>query len=444
MSKTHQIVLLSGDGIGPESWIRRAGDARRGRPLSASRWRSNLPMGGAACGRVCRRWPTRRARRAWEPTRLSSAPWATPSSTARRASASPRRACSPSARRWGWFANLRPAKVWPGLEHVGPLRPRRAPASTCSSCASSRAGSTSASPRIEADGSSAVNTLRVQRREIERIVVVGFEARAPAPPAHVGGQGERARDSQLWRAVRSRAPRYPRCGGGTTCWWTPADMLALDPKRFDVIVTENLFGATPLRQAGAVAGSLGMLPSACPGRGPRPLRAGPRVGPDGLPGRDQAKKNPIGGIGSGAMLLRHSLGRADAADAIRAGDWRGIGRGPAHGRHRPGRQAPVAAPPWRAPSPARVRAAWGSRQRPAARRSVSRRLHYHETGGHGLGPEPGSRAREDHVRKVALAVLVVASAWIGFSVARLDGGGPVQLRQIQLPPGFRIPSSRAA
>ena len=42
------------------------------------------------------------------------------------------------------------------------------------------------------------------------------------------------------------------------------------------------------------------------------------------------------------------------------------------------------------------------------------------------------------MRNVVLAVLVVVSAWVGFSVARLDGGGPVQIDKIQLPPGFRI------
>ena len=90
---------------------------------------------------------------------------------------------------------------------------------------------------------------------------------------------------------------------------------------FDVLVTENLFGDILSDEAAVVAGSLGMLPSASLGtRATAHGRHGlyePIHGsaPD-IAGQDIA--NPLGTILSAAMMLRWSLGRADAADAIEA------------------------------------------------------------------------------------------------------------------------------
>ena len=98
-----------------------------------------------------------------------------------------------------------------------------------------------------------------------------------------------------------------------------AMLLIRRPADFDVIVTENLFGDILSDEAAVLAGSLGVLPSAS--LGSRQTEHGqfglyePIHGsaPD-IAGRDIA--NPIGTILSAAMLLRTSLGRADAADAI--------------------------------------------------------------------------------------------------------------------------------
>ena len=99
---------------------------------------------------------------------------------------------------------------------------------------------------------------------------------------------------------------------------------------FDVIVTENLFGDILSDEAAVLAGSLGMLPSASLGE--RQTAHGtfglyePIHGsaPD-IAGQDKA--NPIGTILSGAMLLRWSLGEADAADAVEAAVGRALDDG---------------------------------------------------------------------------------------------------------------------
>jgi 3-isopropylmalate dehydrogenase len=98
-------------------------------------------------------------------------------------------------------------------------------------------------------------------------------------------------------------------------------LLIRRPADFDVIVTENLFGDILSDEASVLAGSLGLLPSASLGE--RQTEHGqfglyePIHGsaPD-IAGRDLA--NPLGTILSAAMLLRHSLGREDAAGAIEA------------------------------------------------------------------------------------------------------------------------------
>ena len=110
--------------------------------------------------------------------------------------------------------------------------------------------------------------------------------------------------SQLWReTVTEIAAAYPDVRLEHMYVDACAMRLALEPTRFDVVVTENLFGDILSDQAAALAGSIGMLPSAS---------IGGRVGlyepvhgsaPD-IAGMDRA--NPFGAIASAAMLLRHT------------------------------------------------------------------------------------------------------------------------------------------
>jgi 3-isopropylmalate dehydrogenase len=101
--------------------------------------------------------------------------------------------------------------------------------------------------------------------------------------------------------------------------------IALAPASFDVILTENLFGDILSDEAGAVVGSLGLLPSASLGDGPGLFEPVHGSAPD-IAGRDVA--NPIGAILSAAMLLRYALGLDDDARAIEEGVG-AVLRGPA-------------------------------------------------------------------------------------------------------------------
>ena len=89
--------------------------------------------------------------------------------------------------------------------------------------------------------------------------------------------------------------------------------IALAPASFDVILTENLFGDILSDEAGAIVGSLGLLPSASLGDGPGLFEPVHGSAPD-IAGRNIA--NPIGAIGSVAMLLRHALALETEARAV--------------------------------------------------------------------------------------------------------------------------------
>ena len=99
--------------------------------------------------------------------------------------------------------------------------------------------------------------------------------------------------------------------------------LALAPSSFDVILTENLFGDILSDEAGAVVGSLGLLPSASLGDGTGLFEPVHGSAPD-IAGKDVA--NPIGAIGSAAMLLRYALRLETEARAVEAGHREGARR----------------------------------------------------------------------------------------------------------------------
>jgi 3-isopropylmalate dehydrogenase len=120
--------------------------------------------------------------------------------------------------------------------------------------------------------------------------------------------------SQLWRSVVSQvAGDYPDVGLQHMYVDACAMALVTTPTRFDVILTENLFGDILSDEAAVIAGSIGLLPSASLGDGPGLFEPVHGSAPD-IAGRDLA--NPVGAIASAAMLLEHGLGAVDEARAV--------------------------------------------------------------------------------------------------------------------------------
>ncbi len=168
---------------------------------------------------------------------------------------------------------------------------------------------------IEADGSAAYNTMRYSRHEIERIARYAFEA-ARLRRKHVTSvdKANVLETSRLWRTVVTEvAAAYPDVKLDHMLVDSCAMRIALAPSSFDVVVTENMFGDILSDEAGAIVGSLGLLPSASLGEGTGLFEPVHGSAPD-IAGQNKA--NPIGAIASAAMLLRYSLKLETEARAI--------------------------------------------------------------------------------------------------------------------------------
>src|SRR4029450_9130399 len=115
--------------------------------------------------------------------------------------------------------------------------------------------------------------------------------------------------SQLWRAVVTEmGASYPDVTLQHMYVDSCAMALVTAPTRFEVILTENLFGDILSDEAAVIAGSIGLLPSARLGGGPGGSDPGRGSAPD-IAGRDRA--NPVGAIASAAMVLEHGLEAVD-------------------------------------------------------------------------------------------------------------------------------------
>ena len=152
--------------------------------------------------------------------------------------------------------------------------------------------------------------MRYTRTEIERVARVAFELARIAPrQARVGRQGQRARG--LAALARRSSPRSAREFPDVTLTHEYVDAaamkLALAPASFDVMLTENMFGDILSDEAGAVCGSLGLLPSASLGDGAGLFEPVHGSAPD-IAGKDIA--NPIGAIGLGRDAARRRPGAA--------------------------------------------------------------------------------------------------------------------------------------
>ena len=216
----------------------------------------------------------------------------------------------------GVYANLRPAKAYAPLLDVLPFKPERVAGADMVIVRELLGGLYFGEPRgLAADGAEGFNTMRYTAAEVERVAKYAFDiARGRRRTVLSVDKANVLETSQLWRATVIRvAQAYPDVALEHQYVDAFAMNLALDPRRYDVVVTENLFGDILSDEAGAIAGSLGMLPSASLGDGPglfEPIHGSAPT----IAGRDIA--NPIGTIGSVALLLRHAFKLETEAQAI--------------------------------------------------------------------------------------------------------------------------------
>ena len=330
------IVLLPGDGIGPEvidaaARVLERVAARYDHKLTLNRY----PFGGAALRRGGPPLPdaTRAACVAADAVLLGAV--GGPEFDHGPAERRPEAALLQLRKELGVFANLRPARVWPGLEDGGSLKPEIIRGLDMLIVRELTGGLYYGEPRGRTeDGQAAFNTMRYSRPEIERIAVVAFEsARQRRGLVTSVDKANVLVTSRLWReVVTAVGARYPDVRLEHQLVDSCALLMVSNPQKFDVVVAGNLFGDILSDEAGGIVGSLGLLPSASVG------------GRGGLfepvHGAGQNVSNPVAAIASAAMLLRHALGAAREADAIE----RAIGETLAAGARTADLQAGAGAP----------------------------------------------------------------------------------------------------
>ncbi|MGQ0761058.1 MAG: 3-isopropylmalate dehydrogenase [Acidobacteriota bacterium] len=218
----------------------------------------------------------------------------------------------------GGFANLRPVVSHRALAAASPLRKEIAETVDVLIVRELLGGLYFGEPRgvTSQNGNSvAFNTMRYSVAEIERVARVAFEAALQRRRQVTSvDKANVLETSQLWRQTVSRmACDYPQVELDHLYVDAAAMHLITNPRRFDVLLTENLFGDILSDEASVITGSLGMLASATIGGAVDLYEPVHGSAPD-IAGRGSA--NPLGAIASAAMLLRYTAKLEDEARDI--------------------------------------------------------------------------------------------------------------------------------
>ncbi len=314
-----QIAVLEGDGIGPE--VTR--EAIRVLQRIAARYEHEFHfayalIGGAAIKETGSPFPPQTQELCLQSDAVLLGAVGSPEFDHLPAAERPEAGLLQLRRALGGFANLRPAVSYESITAISPLRAEIVTGVEILIVRELLGGLYFGEPRgMKSEGSEAFNTMRYSVNEIERVAHVAFKAAQQRQRKVTSvDKANVLETSQLWRQTVTRVAKdYPDVALDHLYVDACAMHLITNPKRFDVILTENLFGDILSDEAAVMTGSLGMLASATiggaidlyePVHGSAPDIAG------------QNKANPFGAIASAAMMLRHTAKLEREADAIEA------------------------------------------------------------------------------------------------------------------------------
>lgn len=319
MTSQYRIVLLPGDGIGPDviaAAVEVLDAALRGTGVTLDYERHLL--GGAAIDQTGEPFPaaTRLAVAQADAVLLGAVggpKWDQGPGHLR-----PEAGLLALRKALGVYANLRPVKAIPALLTASPLRPEVARGVDVMIVRELTGGVYFGERETGALASGerfAKDTMYYSETEIRRVVQKGFEAARLRRGKLTSVDKANVLDSsRLWRAVvEEMKADYPDVTVEHALVDSCAMHLVTRPHAFDVIVTENLFGDILSDEAAVLTGSIGVLPSASIGAGAglyEPIHgSAPDIAGQGI-------ANPLGTILSTAMLLRYSLGLPEVAERI--------------------------------------------------------------------------------------------------------------------------------
>ncbi|MBI3764557.1 MAG: 3-isopropylmalate dehydrogenase [Chloroflexi bacterium] len=219
----------------------------------------------------------------------------------------------------GLFANLRPAKTHPSLVHTSPLKPERLAGVDVLVVRELTGGLYFGQPRLREKVNGhirAVDTLEYHDYEIRRVVELAFRlALGRRQKVTSVDKANILETSRLWRQTATAiGAEHENVVLDHMLVDTASMRLVTHPASFDVLVTENMFGDILTDEASVLVGSMGMLPSASLGEsGPGMYEPVHGSAPD-IAGKGIA--NPLGTILSCALLLRYSLRLETEAAAL--------------------------------------------------------------------------------------------------------------------------------
>ena len=316
-----KIVVLPGDGVGPEVTAQAVRVLREVANIHGHNFHfEEHPAGGAAIKRSGTPLPRATLDACLAADAVLLGAIGSPEFDHLPASEKPEAGLLLLRKSLGGFANLRPVNAHQALAGASPLRAEITEGADILFVRELLGGLYFGEPRGIASqngASAAFNTMRYSVAEIERVARVAFDAALQRRRKVTSvDKANVLETSQLWRQTVTRlAADYPQVDLDHLYVDAAAMHLITNPKKFDVILTENLFGDILSDEASVIAGSLGMLASATVG-GAIDLYEPVHGSAPGIAGRDVA--NPLGAIASAAMLLRHTARLENEADDIEA------------------------------------------------------------------------------------------------------------------------------
>ncbi|TNE72212.1 3-isopropylmalate dehydrogenase [bacterium] len=317
MSKTYSIAVLPGDGIGPEVTIQ----SIQVLLTAAEKFGFQLTfteglVGAAAIDVTGNPYPQETAKLCKESDAILFGAIGHPKyDNDPNAKVRPEQGLLAMRRDLGLFANLRPVKTWPALYHASPLKNELLDGVDMVFVRELTGGIYFGEPRGRTEnGFKAFDSCVYDKNEIERVSKVAFElAQKRRKKVTMVDKANVLATSRLWReTVTELAKSYPDVELDFMFVDNAAMQLIRNPRFFDVVLTENMFGDILSDEASMLPGSMGMLPSASIGskvglfepiHGSYPQAAGKNIA------------NPFASVLSAAMLLTQ-LGELEAASAI--------------------------------------------------------------------------------------------------------------------------------
>lgn len=316
---TAKIALLPGDGVGPEVVTAAVQVLEQ---VSEIKWLFNeVPFGIQGINATGSVFPDETRRACEESDAVLLGAVGGPAGSAA-GGLRPEAGLLALRKHFGVFANLRPVKVWTPLVEFAPVKPELLLGVDIlfvrELVGGAYFGARQEPPdELTVDSTvGAYDTMAYSVPEVVRVAKVAFEAARLR--SHRLASVDKANvlaSSRLWRrTVDLLAPSYPDVQVSHQLVDSFAMQLITRPQAWDVVVTENMFGDILSDEASVLAGSLGMLPSASLNEGKFGIYEPIHGSAPDIAGKGIA--NPIGTILSAAMMLRYTLGLADAAQRI--------------------------------------------------------------------------------------------------------------------------------